>query len=112
MRIPIFGWYAWKAGMIVIDREGGAKALRNMLGASRASAWQDVRQLVIFPEGHRGEPGVAGDYQPGVAGLYRDLEPADATRSPPIPASTGRRTASSASPGRSSSNTCRRSRPA
>ena len=29
---------------------------------------------MIFPEGHRGEPGHAGDYQPGAAGLYRDLE--------------------------------------
>ena len=32
------------------------------------------RQVVIFPEGHRGEPGVAGDYKPGVAALYRELD--------------------------------------
>jgi 1-acyl-sn-glycerol-3-phosphate acyltransferase len=71
-RIPFFGWYAWKAGMIVVDREGGASALRKLVRDARARL-VDPRPLVIFPEGHRGEPGRAGDYQPGVAGLYRDL---------------------------------------
>ena len=28
---------------------------------------------MIFPEGTRGEPGVAGDYKPGIAALYREL---------------------------------------
>ena len=32
------------------------------------------RQVVIYPEGHRGEPGVAGDYKPGIAALYRELD--------------------------------------
>jgi 1-acyl-sn-glycerol-3-phosphate acyltransferase len=72
MRIPFFGWYAWKAGMVVIDREGHAKALRGLVADSR-DRLKAARQLVIFPEGHRGEPGVAGDYRPGVAALYRDL---------------------------------------
>jgi 1-acyl-sn-glycerol-3-phosphate acyltransferase len=72
MRIPLFGWYAAKAGMVVIDREGQAKALRQMV-ADAHERMKEARQLVIFPEGHRGEPGVAGDYRPGVAALYRDL---------------------------------------
>jgi 1-acyl-sn-glycerol-3-phosphate acyltransferase len=72
MRIPFFGWYAWKAGMIVVDREGQAKALRKLVADSRERLAQN-RQVVIFPEGHRGEPGVAGDYKPGVAALYREL---------------------------------------
>lgn len=72
MRIPIFSWYARKARMVVIDREGGARALRQLLkdGEDRL---REARQLVIFPEARRGRPGVAGNYQPGVAGLYRDL---------------------------------------
>ena len=72
MLIPFFGWYAWKQRMVVIDRDGGSAALRQMVrdGQDRLA---EERQLLIFPEGHRGEPGVAGDYQPGVAGLYRDL---------------------------------------
>jgi 1-acyl-sn-glycerol-3-phosphate acyltransferase len=32
------------------------------------------RQLLIFPEGTRGDPGKAGDYKPGIAALYRDLD--------------------------------------
>ncbi len=72
MRIPFFGWYLWKTRMIVIDREGQAKALKKMVADSR-DRMKDARQIVIFPEGHRGEPGVAGDYKPGVAALYRDL---------------------------------------
>jgi 1-acyl-sn-glycerol-3-phosphate acyltransferase len=73
MRIPFFGLYAWKTGMVVLDREGGSKALRDLLAQAR-DRLQEPRTLVIFPEGHRGEPGVAGDYHPGVAGLSRDLE--------------------------------------
>ena len=73
MRIPFFNLYAWSAGTLVVDRDGGAKALRDMIAEARLRL-KDPRQLVIFPEAHRGEPGVAGDYHPGVAGLSRDLE--------------------------------------
>lgn len=73
LRIPFFGWYARKAGMVVIDREGRVKALQAMVRESRERL-AEARQLVIFPEGHRGEPGVAGHYQPGVAALYRELD--------------------------------------
>lgn len=72
MWIPWFGWYAWKARMVVVDRHGGSSALRKLVrdGQDRLA---EERQLLIFPEGHRNEPGHAGEYQPGVAGLYRDL---------------------------------------
>jgi 1-acyl-sn-glycerol-3-phosphate acyltransferase len=73
MNIPGFGLFARKGGMLVLDRDGGAAALRNMLRDARARLIEP-RTLVIFPEGHRGEPGQPGDYHPGVAGLYRDLE--------------------------------------
>jgi len=71
-RIPFFGWYAQKARMIVIDREGGAQALRDLVAEGK-DRLREPRQVIIFPEGHRGAPGVAGDYHPGVAGLYREL---------------------------------------
>ena len=73
MWIPFFGWYAYKARMIVVDRDGQAAALRKMV-ADAKDRFADERQLVIFPEGHRGEPGVAGDYKPGIAALYRELD--------------------------------------
>ncbi len=74
MRIPVFGWWAWKGRMVVIDREGGAKALKKMLADARARLAEAPRQIVIFPEGTRGKPGKAGDYQPGVAALGRYLD--------------------------------------
>jgi 1-acyl-sn-glycerol-3-phosphate acyltransferase len=75
MRIPIFSWWAWKCRMIVIDREGGAKTLRKLLADTRQRLKEAPdRQIFIFPEGTRGVPGVPGDYHPGVAFLYRELD--------------------------------------
>jgi len=72
LRIPFYGWYSWKAGMIAVDRQGGAKALRKLRADAAARLEQD-RQLVVFPEGTRTAPGARGDYKPGIAALYRDL---------------------------------------
>jgi 1-acyl-sn-glycerol-3-phosphate acyltransferase len=73
LRIPFYGWYQWKAGMIAIDRGGRAQALRRMLNEARR-ALADGRAILIFPEGHRMTPGAAPDYKPGVAGLYTQLD--------------------------------------
>lgn len=71
--IPWLGWYAAKVGTIDIDRGAGASALKQMVREAKA-LFARGRQIVIFPEGHRGTPGVPGDYKPGVAALYRDLD--------------------------------------
>ncbi|HEY3948350.1 lysophospholipid acyltransferase family protein [Phenylobacterium sp.] len=71
--IPWFGWYAAKVGTIDVDRSAGASALKAMVREAKTLFARD-RQIVIFPEGHRGTPGVAGDYKPGVAALYRELD--------------------------------------
>lgn len=73
MWIPFFGWYAYKARMIVVDRAAQATALRKMVVDAK-DRFAHERQLVIFPEGTRGEPGVPGDYKPGIAALYRELD--------------------------------------
>lgn len=73
MPLPFFGWFAWKTGMIAVDRQAHAKALKDMVRQTRARLAQG-RQIVIFPEGTRTEPGRPGDYKPGVAAIYRDLE--------------------------------------
>jgi 1-acyl-sn-glycerol-3-phosphate acyltransferase len=72
LRIPIWGWLAQRYGMIPVDREGGAAALRTMLRAAGDAAASD-RQIVIFPEGTRVPHGEAPPLQPGFAGLYRAL---------------------------------------
>jgi 1-acyl-sn-glycerol-3-phosphate acyltransferase len=73
LKIPFYGWYCRKAGMIEVDRQGQAQAMRKLIANARQRT-ADNRQLVIFPEGTRVAPGQTGQYQPGVAGLYRDLD--------------------------------------
>jgi 1-acyl-sn-glycerol-3-phosphate acyltransferase len=74
--VPFYGWYAYRAGSIFIDRKGGAAALRRMVDAARQAAAAG-RPIVIFPQGTRTAPGrTAGQeapYQPGVAALYQAL---------------------------------------
>ena len=72
LRIPFYGWYCRKARMIEVDRQGQAQALRKLIAAARVQL-TEPRQLIIFPEGTRTPPGTRAEYQPGVAGLYRDL---------------------------------------
>ncbi len=73
MRIPLFGLYLWRAGLIPVDRSGGAKALRKMVAAARRVAAQG-RPMVIFPEGTRVAPEQQRPYHPGVAALYSQLQ--------------------------------------
>jgi 1-acyl-sn-glycerol-3-phosphate acyltransferase len=70
--IPLWGRLAERYGMIPVDREGGAAALRNMLKAAGEAA-AEGRVVVIFPEGTRVPHGEMPPLQPGFAGLYRAL---------------------------------------
>jgi 1-acyl-sn-glycerol-3-phosphate acyltransferase len=72
-RVPLFGAYSIAAGMILVDREKGGAALRDMVQRGREEAAKG-RQIVIFPEGTRRPPGAPPAYQPGVALLYRGLD--------------------------------------
>lgn len=71
MWIPFFGWYAWKAGMIPIDRGARSQALAAMTQYAR---WEldRGRQVVIFPEGTRRRPGAEPNYKYGVVHLYAE----------------------------------------
>ena len=73
MPLPFFGWFAWKTKMIAVDRAGHATALRDMTRQAKARLLEG-RQIIIFPEGTRTPPGEPGQYKPGVAAIYRDLE--------------------------------------
>ncbi|QAY76910.1 1-acyl-sn-glycerol-3-phosphate acyltransferase [Sphingosinicella sp. BN140058] len=70
--LPLWGRLARAYGLIPVDREGGAAALRRMLRAAE-EAVEAGRPIVIFPEGTRVAPGDAPPLQPGFAGLYRAL---------------------------------------
>jgi len=72
LRIPLFGWYLWKTGVIAIDRSAGTKALKAMVkGAEMAK--DAGRQVLIFPEGHRMDVGAAPEYHTGIAMIYTSL---------------------------------------
>ena len=80
-RVPLFGPLLALAGQIGVDRSAGLSAMRSLLrGADRAAA--EGRQIVIFPEGTRTDPGEIVPLQPGVAGI------AARTRLPVIPVAT------------------------
>lgn len=69
MRIPIWGWYAAKAGMIPVDRGSPTAALRSMVRNAQPVIKQQ-RPIAIFPQGTRTAPGAKAPYRPGVAMLY------------------------------------------
>jgi 1-acyl-sn-glycerol-3-phosphate acyltransferase len=71
--VPFYGWYAFKAGMIPIDRKGGAKALKGMVEMCKDRLARH-RSILIFPEGTRSAVGAQVRYQPGVAALYSALD--------------------------------------
>jgi 1-acyl-sn-glycerol-3-phosphate acyltransferase len=81
LRIPIFGGLLVSAGMIPIDREAGGSAIRALLRHADLAV-RDERQIVIFPEGTRSEPGQPRALQAGIAAL------ASRTGLPIIPAAT------------------------
>jgi 1-acyl-sn-glycerol-3-phosphate acyltransferase len=69
LRIPLWGWYVWRVGMVGIDRSAGAKALKQMVTDARALLDRG-RSIVIFPQGTRTAPGESKPYLPGAAALY------------------------------------------
>lgn len=81
LRIPVFGPLIPMAGMIPVDRDAGGAAIRTLLREAERAA-REQRQIVIFPEGTRTEPGRPMALQAGIAAL------AVYTQLPVIPVST------------------------
>ncbi len=73
LRIPLWGLAGRKYGLIGVERDRGAKALRAMLTAARALIAAG-RPLVIYPEGTRIPHGQRAPLQAGFAGLYKLLD--------------------------------------
>lgn len=70
--IPLFGWYVMKQKMIPVDRGARGKSVYEVI--SKASeAMREGRQLIIYPEGTRRQPGAEPAYKYGIARIYRDL---------------------------------------
>ncbi|MEM8934969.1 MAG: lysophospholipid acyltransferase family protein [Pseudomonadota bacterium] len=67
-KIPIFGWLLGPGGAILVDREGGAKAMRGLLREAQARV-EKGEQVIVFPEGTRVPTGQTRPFKPGVAGI-------------------------------------------
>lgn len=72
LAIPGWGWVAKKHGVIPIDREAGAGAVRALLTAAK-QVRAGGRNVIIFPEGTRVPHGEAPPLKAGFAGLYKAL---------------------------------------
>jgi 1-acyl-sn-glycerol-3-phosphate acyltransferase len=70
--LPLFGPYTVKTGMIHVDRDGGAAALRALSARAREEIAKN-REIVVFPEGTRRPVDAPPDYQGGIGLLYRSL---------------------------------------
>jgi 1-acyl-sn-glycerol-3-phosphate acyltransferase len=70
--IPGWGPVAKKHGVIPVDREAGAKAMRTMMTAAKA-ARAAGRPVLLFPEGTRVPHGERPPLRAGFAGLYKLL---------------------------------------
>lgn len=67
-RIPLIGPLCDGLGLIAVDRQAGAAAIRTLLRGADA-ALRAGRTIVIFPEGTRAPPATMLPLQPGVAAL-------------------------------------------
>ncbi len=72
VRIPLVGPMLILAGMIPLDRNGGTKALKNLI-ANCKEAVDDQRQIIIFPEGTRTQYGEKAKLQAGVVAIASQL---------------------------------------
>jgi 1-acyl-sn-glycerol-3-phosphate acyltransferase len=70
--IPILGPMINGAGMVPIDRDGGAPAIKKML-INAKEAISEGRPVLIFPQGTRVAPDGEAPYHPGVFALYRSI---------------------------------------
>jgi 1-acyl-sn-glycerol-3-phosphate acyltransferase len=73
MWLPLWGWLAWRAGMVPVNRGAGSNALAEMNQRARKEVARG-RQILIFPEGTRRAPGAEPAYKFGIAHLYANLD--------------------------------------
>ena len=70
LKVPGWGRAGGMYGLVPVERDQGAKALRAMVSAARILS-QENRPLAIFPEGTRVRHGTKPALQAGFAGLYK-----------------------------------------
>ncbi|MCH9808300.1 MAG: 1-acyl-sn-glycerol-3-phosphate acyltransferase [Alphaproteobacteria bacterium] len=71
--IPFYGWFSRKFEHILVKRAKAAAALRQMIRDAKDRA-ESGRDIVVFPEGTRRQPGAPPEYKSGVVALYEGLQ--------------------------------------
>ncbi len=71
-RIPLYGWFCVKFEHILVRRDRAAVALKAMVTEAKTKS-DAGREILIFAEGTRREPGAPPDYKPGYVALYEAL---------------------------------------
>jgi 1-acyl-sn-glycerol-3-phosphate acyltransferase len=71
--IPLLRGILRKLGAIVVDSCGGPES-RRALAESAATAHQEGKRILIYPEGHLARPGERFRYRTGVFHMYRDFD--------------------------------------
>lgn len=72
-KLPLWGLYPKRMGLVAIDRGQGMESMRAMIDGCRG-AIADGRNVVIFPQGTRVKPGAVKPYKAGLAKIYKDLQ--------------------------------------
>jgi 1-acyl-sn-glycerol-3-phosphate acyltransferase len=70
--IPFFGWYVMKQRMIPVNRAAKGRAMTEVMRLT-IERMKEGRQLIIYPEGTRRQPGAEPHYKYGIARIYKDL---------------------------------------
>jgi len=72
LMIPFYGWFLRVMSGIIVDRKGGAKALKSLIKQSK-NYLEKGQSIILFPQGTRVPVGASAKeypYQPGIAALY------------------------------------------
>jgi 1-acyl-sn-glycerol-3-phosphate acyltransferase len=73
LKFPLIGWVLKRAGAIVVNNQGGRKALDSLNdGINRSHG--ETRPILIYPEGHLTPVGTGKPYRKGVYRLATSLE--------------------------------------
>ena len=73
LKYPLIGWVLKRAGAIVVNNQGGRKAIESLYdGISRSQS--EARPILIYPEGHLTPVGTGKPYRKGVYRLATRLD--------------------------------------
>lgn len=81
MRIPLWGWHAWKLDFIAIDRKDRERAMNSIIEGARRMKEQQ-RPVIIFPQGTRVRVEASAKDKPYKGGIVKMYE---ATNIPIVP---------------------------